>query len=164
MIRSLIAIFSIAVCSITFLGGAQAQAENLLIGTWALNTEKSPSNGTSMKNNVSKIEAVEGGIHMVNEGLVGQDQIFRVEFTAKFDGKDYPWKGTIGGKPFSAVDTIAYQKIDDYTYQVTEKAKGQVTDTQKWVVSKDGKTRTVTMTSKDAQGQEKTQTLVYNKQ
>jgi hypothetical protein len=117
-----------------------------------------------MKNNVSKIDAVEGGIRLVNEGLVSQNQTFRVEYTAKFDGKDYPWKGSIGGKPLTSVDTIAYHKVDDYTYDVTEKSKGQVVNTQKWVVSKDGKTRTVTMTSKNAQGQERTQTLVYDKQ
>jgi hypothetical protein len=164
MIRNLIAIVGIAVCSVLGMAGAQAQSKNLLVGTWALNTAKSPSDGPQMKNNVSKIEAVDDGIHLVNEGLVGKDQIFRVEFTVMFDGKDYPWTGSIGGKPITTVDTISYQKIDDYTYRVTEKFQGQARNTQKWVVSKDGKTRSVTMTSTDAQGQERSQTLVYDKQ
>ena len=56
--------------------------------------------------------AVTGGIRLVADGVNDQGQATHAAYTAKFDGKDYPEKATIGGKPDTNVDAIAWKKID----------------------------------------------------
>jgi hypothetical protein len=69
-----------------------------------------------------------------------------------------PTDGT--GKPLTVADAITFQKIDDYTYELLNKTMGEVIMTQKWVLSKDGRTRTVTST----RHQGNTMTTVYEKE
>jgi hypothetical protein len=137
-----------------------------LVGTWKLNLAKSKySPGPPPKSGTTKITAVAGGINLVADGVDDKGQATRASYTAKFDGKDYPEKATIGGKPNpNNADAIAWKKIDDYTYESTAKLKGQVMTTTHYVISRDGKTRTNTVTGKDAQGQTVNNTLVYEKQ
>jgi uncharacterized protein (AIM24 family) len=80
------------------------------------------------------------------------------EFQAKYDGKDYAFKGN------PDADTLAYKRIDANTLEATLKMKGKPTITAKAMVSKDGKTRTVTQMGKNAQGQSIDITSVYEKQ
>jgi hypothetical protein len=98
--------------------------------------------------------------------IVGEDQgrATHAEYTAKFDGKDYPWKGTIDGKPNLSQDTTSWKRIDNYTYESSAKLKGQVLTTQRTVVARDGKTRTNTVTGKNAQGQVVNATIIYERQ
>jgi hypothetical protein len=166
VMKSSIAVLLMYVLSSTVVPvSAQSQAANSLLGTWTLNMAKSTSSGTPMKSNTSRIEAVDGGIRLINEGTYESGQTMRVEYTVRLDGKDYPWKGVFAGKALAAVDSVAMKKIDDYTFEVTEKGKGQVVTTQRWVISKDGKTRTVTTTGINSEGRPgNRQTLVYEKQ
>ena len=80
------------------------------------------------------------------------------EYSAKFDGKDYPWKGNPNA------DTISLKRIDDYAREAVTKKDGKVTITGKGVVSRDGKTLTIASTGKDAQGQDLNNTQVFEKQ
>ena len=59
---------------------------------------------------------------------------------------------------------LAGLKVDDYTLEATTKQKGKVLTTIKNVVSKDGKTRTATTTSKNAQGQTVNNSIIWEKQ
>jgi len=146
--------------------GVQAQ-NGPLGGTWKLNLAKStltslipPGSATSF---VIPLFADGPGLY---DGVDGQGQATHLECTAKFDGKDYPEKTTIGGKPNPNpnADAIAWKKIDDYTYESTTKLKGQVMQTTHYVISRDGKTRTNTVDRKNAQGQTVNNTQVYEKQ
>jgi len=71
---------------------------------------------------------------------------------------------TIDGSLSPDQDAVAWKKIDDYTYELTNKLKGQVLTTQRTVISKDGKSRTNTITGKNAQGVTVNNTQVYEKQ
>jgi len=59
---------------------------------------------------------------------------------------------------------ISARRVDDYTYETTARLKGHVLAITKVVVSRDGKTRTNTVTGKNAQGQTVSNTVVYEKQ
>ena len=59
-------------------------------------------------------------------------------YAAHFDGKPYR---DLGNNPW---DSVVIKKADPYTYEVTLLAKGKVYSTNTAVVSKDGKTLTVT--------------------
>ena len=135
-------------------------------GTWKLNVAKSKySPGPPPKSNTQKIEAVEGGIKVVADGENAEGKKTHNEYTAKFDGKDYPEHPMLDGKPNpNAPDSISLKKIDDYTFEATTKQKGKVLTVTKNVVSKDGKTRTATTTGKNAQGQTVNNTAVWEKQ
>ena len=146
--------------------GVRAQ-NNPLVGTWKLNLAKSKySPGPPPKSGTTKIVAVPGGIRLVADGVDDKGQATRAAYTAKFDGKDYPEKASIGGKPNPNpnADAITWKKSDDYTYESTAKLKGQVMTTTHYVISRDGKTRTNTVTGKNAQGQAVNNTIVYEKQ
>ena len=147
---------------------AQKPAGDLRAGTWRVNIAKSkyspgpPPTGP----NTQKIEAVENGIKMVADGVNAKGQKTHNEYTVRYDGKDYPQQPTLDGKPGpNAADaTISTKKVDDYTYESTLKQKGVVVVTVREVISKDGKTRTATITGKNAEGQAINNVVVYEKQ
>jgi hypothetical protein len=58
-------------------------------------------------------------------------------YTAKFDGKDYPYKGDPG------VTTVALKKIDANTVEETDKRDGKVIFTSHMTVSSDGQTMSI---------------------
>ena len=86
------------------------------------------------------------------------------EYTAKLDGKDYPWKGTVAGKPSTEQDAVSWKKIDEWTYENTSKLKGKTLTVSHVVISKDGKSRTNTVTGTNAQGQTVNSVIRYDKQ
>ena len=56
-----------------------------------------------------------------------------MEFTATYDGKEYPYKGS------PLWDTIALTRVDAQTVSFTQKKDGKIALTGTRVVSKDGK-------------------------
>jgi hypothetical protein len=59
---------------------------------------------------------------------------------------------------------LAVRRIDASTLESVSKRGGKVTITQRNVVSADGKTRTVTTTGNDAQGQKVNNVAVFERQ
>jgi hypothetical protein len=142
-----------------------AQKENPLAGTWQQNVAKSKYSPADLavKSGTTNIEVTQNGVKLVNDGVDGQGRPTHTEYTASFDGKDYPVKATVGGKPSPNQDAVTWKKIDDYTYENVAKLKGQTLTTTRVVVSKDGKTRTNTVTGKNAQGQTVSNVVVFEK-
>src|SRR6185503_929982 len=146
----------VSVAAIAILGAAtSAQSPNPLAGTWKLNLAKSKYDPPSQapKSGTVKIEVTGDTIKIVNDGVDAHGRVTHSEYTAKFDGKDYPWKGTVDGKPSLSQDTVAWKKIDERTYELTGKLKGQSFGTQRIVVAADGKSRTNFVDGKTADGQ-----------
>jgi hypothetical protein len=136
-----------------------------VMGTWKLNVAKSTySPGPAPKSGTTKITAVSGGLMAMSNGVDAEGKATRTEISVKFDGKDYPITNTTAGKPtLNAADATTFKKIDANTYERTDKLKGQVLTTTHWSISQDGKTRTLTATGKNAQGQTVNNTTVYEK-
>ncbi len=133
--------------------------EDSNVGTWKVNLAKSKySPGPAPKSQTLKLEAAEDGVKYTADGIGADGKPTHQEFTAKYDGKDYPFKGN------PDADTISYKRIDANTVEAATKKEGKATVTAKIVVSKDGKTRTVTMTGKNAQGKDVNNAVVYDKQ
>lgn len=161
-----VSLFAVLVVSAVFVFAQMTFGADMLSGTWKLNLAKSkytPAN-LAPKSGTTKFEATQDGVKTVTDGVDSQGRKTHSEYTAKFDGKDVPWKGTIDGKPSPDQDAVAWKKIDDYTYELTNKLKGQVLTSQRTVISRDGKSRTNTLTGKNAQGQTVSNTVVYDKQ
>lgn len=139
---------------------ATAQPKDPFVGTWRLNVAKSKySPGPGPKGTTSIYEAAGKGykVTVKTEPATGAPQEW--SYTTNLDGKDSP---ITGNNPNA--DTLAAKRIDANTLEVISKKGGKVMATQKNVVSADGKTRTVTTTGTDAQGQKINNVAVYDRQ
>jgi hypothetical protein len=129
-------------------GFAQAPAKPAFAGTWKLNLAKSTySPGPTPKSQVAKLAAVGGGMSVISDRVEADGQKVHFEWTANFDGKDYPVKGD------PSRDFVSVKKIDDYNIEITNKKAGKVTTTIKAVYDKDGRHRVETVTGTNTQGQ-----------
>jgi len=135
-----------------------AQAQDSWIGTWRLNPSKSTSAPNSpYKRVTSKIESWEGGLKVVYDMVGTRGGITHLEWNGRFDGKDYPVQGA------DEAMTNAYNRIDDRTYNIAIKRDGQMSATARVTVSSDGRTLTAVTTGKNAQGQNLSTTVVYDR-
>ena len=141
-------------------------AADMLSGTWKLNLAKSTFSPANLapKSGTTTWVVAPGGVNTVTNGVDSKGRKTHSEYTAKFDGQDISWKGTIDGSLSADQDAVAWKKVDDYTFELTNKLKGQVLTTQRTVISKDGKSRTNTITGKNAQGVTVNNTQFYEKQ
>jgi len=130
-----------------------------MVGTWKLNISKSTfTSGPGPKSAISKFEAWEDGMKATIDVLDVQGNKIYIEIAAKFDGKDYPIKGS------PMADAISLKRVNERQTDVIEKKDGKVIMTAKSVISADGMTATVTQTGKDPHGRVINNVLVYDKQ
>ena len=141
-----------------FLSAVVCSADNPNIGTWKLNEAKSHFGKGASKNNTVVIEAAGDNIKVTVDGTDGSGNPAHNEWTGKFNGRYY----AVTGNPTS--DKRSYRPINSHTQALAEKKSGKVVVTGRIMVSRDGKTRTVTTTSKNASGKWITNTAVYDKQ
>ncbi len=138
--------------------GALAETPPPFVGTWKMNADKSTfSPGPPPKSRIDRHEAVENGIKVVTDVIDPAGKPVHTEYTAKFDGNDYPF--TVG-RPG---DTISVKKIDDYTMEYVHKI-GKLVFSGRNTYSRDGKLRTLTMTGTSPKGQKIDNTIVLERQ
>jgi hypothetical protein len=164
--RTRLAVICVGLFALLAFFTVTAMGADMLAGTWKLNVAKSKfSPGPAPQGNTVKFEAIDGGIKLVADGVDSQGKKTHNEYTAKYDGKDNPTKPMLDGKPNpNAADMVANKKIDDNTYEATTKLKGKTLTVARHVIAKDGKTRTVTTTGTNAQGQKVNDMTVFEKQ
>jgi|SRR5580704_1538167 hypothetical protein len=144
---------------VAFALNVAAAAPDQHSGTWKLNPDKSSySPGPAPKSNTVTINSDADSIKLSSDGIDAKGNPTHVEYTAKYDGKDYP----ITGVP--NVDTVALERPDANTIRSTMKKGDLVVMTVTSVISKDGKTRTSTFKGKNAEGQDINNVVVYDKQ
>lgn len=131
--------------------------DNPNMGTWKLNEAKSRFAGKA-RNHTVVYEAAGDQTKVTVDGVDENGAAVHNEWTGKFDGKDYPVTGDANAEARS------YRVINKNTLQLTNKKGGKTTLTGRIVVSRDGKTRTVTTTARDAKGKRVTNVAVYDKQ
>ena len=149
-----IAVFTVGFAGLELL----AQAPDPLIGTWELNVAKSKFKpGPPLKSSTRKFEAVGDGLKFSGQNLNADGTTLTVEFTAYFDGKEYPIKGDPNA------DTLSLRRIDRFNTEGTFKKAGKVTYRVKRVVSQDGKIWTLTAEGTNTQGKPYSDVLVFDK-
>ena len=138
---------------------AKPMAPDPLIGTWKLNVAKSSVGVVpAPKSYLVKAEAWEDGINAEIDVVDAEGKTLHVEVSYKFDGKDYPVKGSPLG------DAISAKRIDERNSESILKKDGKIVLTVKSVISSDGKTLKQTRTGKDAQDRTVDDVLVFEKQ
>ena len=135
-----------------------AQADNPRIGTWELNVAKSKySPGPAPKSHVLKIEAAGKGEKVTSEQSTADGTKIAVEYSAEYDGKPHPIKGS------ASADSVTLKRIDAHTTERVDSKGGKTVTTYHRVVSKDGKTMTVTIKGTDATGKAVNNVVVFEK-
>ena len=128
-------------------------------GTWKMNLDKSQYDpGPPLKSLTSRVEVMGDMVAFTFDGYDSAGRsITPGELLIKLDGKDYP----IAEDP--ARDTVAMKKIDDYTMEETNKKDGKVTTIVRIVYSQDGKSRMMTTTGTNAQGQKVNNVVFFDR-
>ena len=137
-----------------------AQSKDPFVGSWSLNVAKSKyTPGPAPKSVTSTYEAAGKGYKFPGEERTSLGaRCSRNPAHFQPDGTDSPVTGNNAN-----ADTIAVKRIDANTSELVSKKGGKVTTTQRNVASADGKTRTVTTTGTDAQGQKVNNVAVFEK-
>lgn len=130
------------------------------IGTWKLNVGKTKSTSTNpLQSRTEKYEVTPDGwvkITRTDQRADGTSQSY--SYTLKYDGKEYPVVGAL-------YDTISCKRLDANTTTFEVKKTGARYHTAgRFVISKDGKTRTQFSKGTDVDGKPYEATFVYDKQ
>ena len=140
---------------------AQAQQDPFL-GTWKQNMAKSsydPANLTPRAGTTLKREAWgTDGWKLTTDGMDAQGNKTHEEYSAKFDGKDYPRTGS------QDYNMQSLKKIDSNTVVTVAKKNGTVVRMIRGIVSKDGKTYSTVSVGYNAQGVAYHNVTVFDKQ
>ena len=102
------------------------------------------ANGTSGSWRVNKIKESENGLtttYKSNGDELTMSTPTGEGYTAKLDGKDYPYTGAF------FANAVSLKRVNDHTIEETDKRDGKVMDVSKMTVSPDGKTMTVAVTN-----------------
>lgn len=141
------------------ISGALAQPANPGMGSWKLNVEKSKfSPGPAPKSLNIKFEPAGAGVKVTTDGVNADGSKGASEYTANYDGKDVPIKGTPNA------DMVSLVRKDANTTVRTDKKDGKVVATLTRVVAKDGKSFTVAVKGTTPKGEPVNNMLVWDKQ
>ena len=139
---------------------AQSQADiNRLSGSWKLNIEKSKFNpGPGSKSQTLTWKPTANGFEFTVDTVTAQGETTQSRASGTDDGKPYAFKTAT----YSGMRTTKW--IDAYTIEETDTVDGNVRNSRRAVLSKDGKVLTVSTNGMNAQGQPTSNVAVYEKQ
>jgi hypothetical protein len=135
-----------------------AQETDPLVGTWELNVAKSKFGPGRAPKNETRTYVVSGqDIKATTKGADSAGKPTAAEFTVNYDGKDRP----ITGNPDA--DMLSLKRVDAFTTEFTQKRAGKVAMTGTRIISRDGKTMTITTKGTDATGRTINDVAVFEK-
>jgi len=138
----------------------RGQANEPLLGSWVLDLAKSTFSGVAPDKRTMKFEKVADGIRHLTETVTTGgffEDTYRLQYTFKIDGKDYPADAQM------PVGFVSFKRIDANTVERTGKYQGKIIETVRYSVSADGKVLTATQQG-TLNGAEVTSTQVFTRQ
>lgn len=139
--------------------GMILSAADPALGIWKLNVAISKYNpGPPPRSATITYEETAGRVKRPGESVDVEGKTTSFEYTAKYDGKEYPVTGS------DLYDTITIRRINDRTTEATLKKSGKVVSKARRVVTDDGKAMTLTITGTDPKGKKMHNFAVYEKQ
>ena len=156
--RSTVAMGVAVVLALGLTARLAAQADPAA-GTWVLNVAKSKfSPGPGPQSSTLTIAAAGQGVRVTTAGVATDGSKTGSEYTANFDGKEVPIKGTANTNT-----TVSLKRINANTVERTDRVGGKVTVVITRTLSADGKTLTITAKGVNAQGQKVDSTSIYER-
>ena len=130
-------------------------------GTWTLSLVKSHYDpGPPPKSGTRTIEPLANGTRQRTEGVDAAGNRVAYEYTANYDGRDYPIVGS--GIPNEA-ETISLKRVDNATVEATLKKEGKVVLTARSVLSTDGRVLTYTVQGTDVTGRPINNVIIWER-
>ena len=131
------------------------------IGTWRLNVAKSEFKAPALhlKSEVRTYEESPEGVKVRIRTIEGDGHSVTVEYPANYDGKYYPVRGSGG-----PADAIALTTINDHEAALTLMHGNNIVATALRVVSKNGRTMTISYKGSDPVGRQVDRLLFYERQ
>jgi hypothetical protein len=157
--RRFLTVLSVSVLALIVVTAISAQSSQIdpRIGTWKLNAAKSKDNTrkSDTRTYTQSGDSVTSHAEVVNSD--GSRQVYG--FTAKSDGKDYPWTGQVPG----GADTVSVKRVgNSFTSEGKKGSKLLFATTTTF--SADGKVMTLTTKGIAADGKSMDAVRVYDKQ
>ena len=139
-------------------------ADDPQMGTWKLNVAKSKFSPVQPPQSQTVTTKPYGsdGVTLSLDGLNAKGEKFTIAYSAKYDGKEYPRTETGAGAVSG--QTVTVKRMDAHTIERIAYLAGKKLTTERWVISPDGKTRTVTQTGTNPQGVQVNIVMVYERQ
>ena len=135
-----------------------ALSEDPILGTWTLNSERSTfTPGPGWRSQTRVYQAMPAGVSVSWTGVDAGGEGMQVSYTYRYDGRDYPMKGS------ASYDSLNAVRIDDRTVRSEEKRHGKVVGVAVRAVSPDGKRLTITDEGTNRKGQRFSQVLVFDR-
>jgi hypothetical protein len=158
-VRSAVRIVPALLLAATVGSIASAQGESR-VGTWELNLSKSTfSPGPPPKRQTLTFQAAAPQWMVLLQGIDASGKPINPDMNnlmINFDGRDHPTET-------EDYDTTAWKRVDANKYEVIRKKAGKVVLTSTNVLSKDGKTMTITTKGYNAARQAINNVRVYDK-
>ena len=148
----------LSILAFCLVGVGLSNAQDAFLGTWKLNKEGSIIPAGAPKNNTVSYMSAGENIKVTVDGTDSEGKPVHIEWTGKFDGKDYPVTGDANA------DAREYTQVNDHLLRYTVKKGGEVTMVGRVGVASDGKTRTVTSADTYAIRQRVSTTSVFEKE
>jgi hypothetical protein len=134
-----------------------AESKDPVVGTWQLNAQKSQFSPGPPPKSQTNTYAIDGDlITMTAEGVDAKGNHISQEWSARYDGKDYP----VTGSPM--FDSVALKREKD-TVIATRKKNGKPVSSATRVISEDGKEMRVTVKGTNEKGEPFTHVMVFDK-
>ncbi len=147
----------IAAVAFSFIAATACFAANAHVGTWKLNEAKSKVS-TGMGKNSTVTYTEEGDkIKVAVDGTDKDGKAFRSVWIGKFDGKAYSVKNN------PSYNAVGYRVINDHTNAIQALKDGKLVWSGTITVSKDGKSRIVSIHGTDPNGKKFGGKAVYDK-
>jgi hypothetical protein len=125
-------------------------------GTWVLNVAKSQMQpATASKSEIIYYRVTGEEEDFLSDAVTADGHPESIKYTARYDdGKAYPFSITVNGKVTNPGALTIVKKVDLWTRERYNVRDGKPVIASRRVVSKDGKTMTITILRVDAQGRE----------
>jgi hypothetical protein len=118
-------------------GLALAQTkDDPFVGRWVLDRARSEFSGAPPEKRVTIFEFTPAGIRHVTDTVIANGSTDRVEYTARYDGKNVQIQN-------SFLWTVSLKRIDARTIERSGKVMGMVVETSTRTISPDGQTLTI---------------------
>jgi hypothetical protein len=117
----------------------QVSENDRVLGTWVLVIEKSKYDpGPPPRSQTRAYQPHADGVKATIRTVYANGHTTDIQYTAKYDSVEYPVLGSVDS------DTITLKRVDEFTAESVLGHGGKVIGTARRVISRDGKTMTIT--------------------
>jgi hypothetical protein len=136
-------------------------ADDVQVGKWKLDLAQSKyvTSAAPASSEATVTPSGADGVSVTVNMVTAKGEKFAIHYSAQYDGKQYPRTETGAGAVPG--QTVALRRVDAHTVERIVYLAGKPVGTERWIISADGRTRTVPQSGTDPQGKPINNLQVY---